>query len=124
NTQAVESALPEHHLAEAREIGAGREQTGVTGDAAHGARGRIMNDAAQIALGRGYTASQCGWRLKSGVGHPERRIEVFPRVLVERLAAEATDDFAQQDEIDIAVDEALSRRGGWLIGKRQPDPAL
>jgi hypothetical protein len=40
------------------------------------------------------------------------------------LAAEPVNDFAQQDEIDVAIDEAHSRRAGGLGGAGQMDASV
>ena len=62
--------------------------------------------------------------LKHGLLHAQRLEDGFARVLVERLAAQAVHDFAQQDEIDVAIDEARAGRPGGLFDERAADAGV
>ena len=63
------------------------------------------------ALGGGDARHQRGGGLEHGFLHAQRQEDVLAGIIGKHLAAEAVDDFAQQDEIDIAIDEAR-RPGG------------
>ena len=56
--------------------------------------------------------------------HAERQENVLARVLGEHLAAEAVDEFAEQDEIDVAIDVAGGGRAGGLEGVGEIDAVL
>ena len=49
------------------------------------------------------------------VDHAERLEDLAAGVAIERLAAHARDDVAEQEEVDVAVDEALARRRRWAL---------
>ena len=53
--------------------------------------------------------------------HPERLEDLSRRVLIQPLAAHAPDDVAEEKEVDVAVDEALARRGVRHFFDRAPD---
>ena len=119
------AAAAEQHPAEARQIGGGAEQAGVSGDAVHPPRRRIVDDAAQerhvgpVARprqrSRTLRSARFAARHDSGGRnvvslHAERLEDVRLRVAIERLAADAAHDVAEQEEIDVAVDEPLAGR--------------
>ena len=119
------SSAGEQHPAEARQVGRGAEQTRMSGDAVHPARSWIVHDAAQERVGPAARPGQRPARLgRRDARAPrfgrkklvsciaERFEDVRLRVSVEALAAHAADDVAEQKEVDVAVDEALARRGG------------
>ncbi len=136
---AVQRALAEQHAAEARQIVGGGEHPGVAGDAAHPPRRRIVHDAAQHRRGRcrgraGHARlvrraplrrrdprHQRRARPERGVAHAERREDAFLRVAIERQPADLLDDPAEQDEVDVAVDDALvdARHRHLVDGQRQ-----
>ena len=88
-------------------------------DAAHIAGRVVVNFAAQGLAGhridfRGRDAGAEGRsRKKRRFQHAERLVEIFARVFVERLAGEPVDDFTEQDEVDVAVNEFDA---GWARG--------
>ena len=100
----------------------------MAGDAAHPARRRIVHDAAEerrigfvarprqrlAALGRRDARPERLGRQKHRLLHPERLEDVPRRVPIDPLAAHALDDVAQEEEVDVAVDEPLA-------GPRQRD---
>ena len=63
-----------------------------------------------MQLGRSDPAQHDSGRRECGVGHAERRKDSVVRETDRAEAAHATDDVAQQEEIDVAVDEARARR--------------
>ena len=119
----------EQHAAETREVGGGAEQTRVAGDAVHPARGRIVDDrrAGTARSRRLATHGHASGRQRS-VGAIRGRSDSGGRnvvsfmpsgskicgfgILVEPLAADAADDVAEQEEVDVAVDEPLAWRRG------------
>ena len=103
----VELPAAEQHAAEAGEIGGRGKESGVTGDAVHGARRGVMHDPAQHRAGgefRGSDASKLGGGGdKPGVGEPEGLENFFCRIGVEREAAGDPHEFTEDDEVDVAV---------------------
>ena len=67
-------------------------------------------------LGRRDARPERRPRQEHRVAHPERFEDFLPRELVQRLAAHATHDVAEEDVVDVAVDEALAgaRRRDFL----------
>ena len=144
DARAVVGAAGEQHPAEDRQIGGRAEETGVAGHAAHPPRRRIVDDAAQhlrlrslagpcegqAALGRRDARPQARGRQEHRVLHAERIEDLLLRELVERLAAHAPNDVAEQEEVDVAVDEPLAgrRRRHFLDGERdrgvRPGPGV
>src|SRR5205085_1130470 len=61
-------------------------------------------------LRRRDARAQGGDRFETRVAQAERHVDVAARKLVERLPAHAMHDFAERDEIDVAIDEARARR--------------
>ena len=61
-----------------------------------------------------------GGRIEGRVLHPQRLEDLLAREPVERQTADATDDVAEQEEVDVAVDEPLPRlrRGNLVDGER------
>ena len=129
-------AAAEQHPAEDGEVGGGAEQPRVAGDAAHAPGGRVVHDAAQqLRGGRLRTASQrpqqrsvgaIRGRIAAGGRnvvslHAQRLEDPLPRELIERYAAHAADDVAEQKEVDVAVDEALAGRRGRHFFDRERD---
>src|SRR5665213_967659 len=102
---------------------------GVAGDAAHETGCGIVNDAPQDGAVflhfRGRDARlQCGIRQVAGVLHAERIAEDLFRVVVFGHAAPSLNNFAQQDEIDIAVNEFRSRRVNRLFDEGAMNPGF
>ena len=90
------------------------EEPRVPGHSAHVARGRIVHDAPQQCavlelLGRRDALEQRGRRAKQRLAHAQRLENALSRELLQRHSAQLVDDLAQQNEIDVAVDEALVR---------------
>ena len=135
DTRTPVAAAAEQHPAEDGQIRSRCEQPGVPGDTIHAARRGVVDDPAEHrhvgtlagpAVGcaplRGRDARlQRGWRIEHRLGHPERREDVFVREPVERLPADSLDDLAEQEEIDVAVDESRARRGGRNLLHRELD---
>ena len=63
-------------------------------------------------------------RQEHGFLHAQRQEDVPPRVIGEHLAAQPVNDFAQQDEIDVAIDEAHARRAGGPGGAGETDAGV
>ena len=131
-------AAVQQHPAEAREVGGGAEQPGVAGHAAHAPRRRIVHDAAQHRRGgpphghaSGAQASVGAMRLASDGGRQKHRVAHAERLEDARLremrrasrALDARDDLAEQEEVDVAVDEPLPGRGdGHFLGGAAGSP--
>ena len=106
----------------------------MAGHSPHPARGRIVHDPAQhghlwtltrpaigrAALGRRDPRRERRRRIEHRVLHPERLEDAFAREAIEGQPAHALDDVAEEEEVDVAVDEALARprRGHFVDGKR------
>ncbi len=73
--------------------------------------------------GRDARLEACG-RQEHSVVHAERLVEIFTGVIVQHFSAQPVDDFGEQDEIDIAIDEAQAGRTGGLIDERAGDAGL
>ena len=117
--------LPSSMRANSLQIARGAEEAGVSGDAAHAPRRRIVHDAAQrrrvgtlarpriligAALGRRDARQQRLRRQEAGLRHAERPEHARLQVRIERLPGDARDDVAEQEEVDVAVDERLAGR--------------
>ncbi len=108
------------------------------GHAPHSSRGRVVDDSPQHHLARrgaaggqraqrvGAAAGLCGgdarrqrgWGIEHRVAHTEWREHAAPEEGVEWRVAHARHDFAEQKEIDVAVNEPPSRgRGQRLLGR-------
>src|SRR6185369_6267499 len=104
-------AEPEHHFRKFRQIGGGGEKPSVAGNAAHETSGFIMDDAAERRstwrdrLSRRNPATQGGWREEHGLGHSKETEHLCLCVFGQRLMTGPAYDFAEQDVIDVAVDE-------------------
>ncbi len=66
---------------------------------------------------------RCGGA-KCGVAHAQRLENLFAGELIEGLAAHAVDDFAQQLEIDVAIDETLTGRPGGLVDEHSSNASV
>ena len=107
-------AARQHHLRELREVVGGGEHAGMARDAAHAIGDRILDVApAQFAafdVGRRDAVP----RAKAAAGRWCRACRAAGRCAwrhrLQRLARDAPHDLAQDDEVDVAVDEA--RAGG------------
>ena len=53
--------------------------------------------------------------------HPERLEDLLSGKQIQRLSADAPDDVAEQEEVDVAVDEPLAGRRCWHLLDRQRD---
>ena len=90
-------------------------------DSAHVARRGIVHDAAPRLAGGGVhfggrdARAQRSGRKKHRVAHAERLVDLLANELVQGLAADPANDFAQKLEIDIAIDEAFAGRIGGLV---------
>ena len=96
------------------DIAGGAEESRVTGDAAHAARGWIVHDSAEhdavFVLRRRDAAAPACRRKKARVLQAQRSGQVALLVLVEGQAGELLDERAQHDEVDVAVAKLHSRR--------------
>ncbi len=124
DAHAVQLAAVEQHLREFCQVIGGGEHAGVSGHSAHAAGGGVMDHPAQRNLALGHALGgrdaghQLGRRIEHGVGHAQRLEDVVVRVIRNHLPAEAMDQLAHQDEIDIAIDEVCAGRAGGLDGVR------
>src|SRR5439155_14475418 len=116
NTNAAVFAAADHHLGVDRHVFRRREQPRVARDAAEQMSSRVV----YVTLNP-FSLALLGWRrsrLKSfarqiaGLFHAERPKDVFLRKLMHSLTADAADNLAEQNEIDVGVNE--SRAGGCL----------
>lgn len=119
------AAAVEKHLTENREVVSGGEKSRVTCNAADGTRARVVRNAAKnvAKAGAGLRSGRqinffsrgnvgnprCG-RKKTRVLHAERAIKILRGIFVEALASDALDQFAEQNEIRVAVNEAVAGR--------------
>ena len=111
----------------------------MTSDAAHPSSGRVVHDAPErnadagagragdiarrlvraARLGRRDARTQRDGRLERRVFHPKRPEHAIVDKGLERRLAHARDDFAQQLEVDVSVDEPVRRgRQHFLRGER------
>src|SRR3989442_15333619 len=107
----------------------------MAGDAGHPARRRIVHDAAEerrigFVAGPRERLTALRWRdarperlgrKKHRLFHPERLEDVPRRVPIDPLAAHALDDVAQEEEVDVAVDEPLAWPRQRHLFTRAPD---
>jgi hypothetical protein len=117
----------ENHLAELPEVVRGGEDAGLTRHPSHVARRWIVHYAAQQRavlqhLGRRNARNQCRRGKIAGLFHAQRIEDHLPHVFVLGQAAQAVHDLAQQNEVDVAVDELRFRRIGRLVGERAVIP--
>ena len=129
------TAAVEQHLAERRQVGRRAEEPRVPGDAAHPARRWIMDHAAQhlqvrslarpavrrALLRRRHARLERRRRQEHRVLHAERLENIPARELVERQPADPANDVAEQEVVDVAVDEPFARRGGGDLAHRELD---
>ena len=104
----------DERVRDARDVARRREQPGVTGDAAHGARIVVVDHAAQVAFAR--SAGGRVARAKRGAD-AERLRDAAREGCIERFAERALDGLAEQDEAEIAVARdwrrAATRAARW-----------
>ena len=135
----VQLAAGEQHSREAGQVLRRSEQSGMAGDAAHATGRGIVHDPAEregvrplagplvhflAALGRCDSRPEIGPRQEPGVAHPERAKQDLLRVDVQRFPAGDADDFAEQEVVDVAIDEALARRRGQHLVPRELDGSV
>ena len=132
HADAVVRAAAEQHLAEPREVAGGAEQPGVTGHPAHAPCRRVVHVPPQhgragtaagprqrsARLGRGDPGHQRRRRIEGGVGHGQGLEDPLLRESIEEQPADLFDDFGQQHEVQIAVDEPLAGRRDRRQGNR------
>ena len=138
---AVERPAVQQHAAEARQVCSGAEQACMAGNAAHAPCRRVVHDAAQHRRVRSAARPASGGRVRSARSSgrsaaggrnvvsriPSGSKMCVARKRVEALPAHARDDLAEQEEVDVAVDEplALARQRAlprWRAGSRPPAP--
>ncbi len=118
---AVEFAVGEDHAGEAGEVGGGGEEAGVAGDAVHEAGGGVVDDAEEGSggfgelFGGGDAGAEGGGRVELGLGHAEGEEDLLAGELIEGEGGDAADDFAEEDEVDVGVDEAFAGGGDGFI---------
>ena len=114
HAHAVQFAVVEQHAAEPGEVGRGGEEPGMAGHAAGLASPRVVHRAAQplaVLKGVGRNAIMLGgWRIVAGVSHFQRAEDFIFAEDIQSLAADAPDDFIEQLEIDVAVNEHRAGR--------------
>src|SRR5579863_3912083 len=124
-------AIGEHHAAEDGEVVNSGKQTCVACDAAHLTRTRIVNYAAQDMSRAGAGLRPRGqinffrgrdsrfpffWGQETRLAHTQRRIDFVCEEFVEGKATYASDNFTEEDESGIAVNETSARRRGERLG--------
>ena len=116
NADAVRLSHAEQHVGILGEIVGGSKKTGIAGDAAHIAGGRIVYHAAKrlaclvIDFGGCDARDQRRRRQKAGVVHLERRVNLSVREVGDGLARDAMHDFGEKNIVDVAIDEARAGR--------------
>ena len=132
---AIQRPARQQHPGKPRQIRGRAEQPCVASDATHPTGGRIVHHAAErrrsrplarplvhlvAALGRRDAGAQALSGEESGVAHGKRGEHHLSRVDVQRLAARHANDLAEQEVVDVAVDETLARRRGqhFVAGER------
>ena len=128
-THASQRALVQHHFTEPCQVIGGRKHSRVPCYAAHEARRVIVHHAAQHVpilqpLGGRYARAQRRRRIEHRLFHAQRSEDAIARVLVERLPAQPVHQLAQQNKIDVAIDETRARRTGGFIDGSQVDTGL
>ena len=131
-SHAVHRAAAQQHPTEDRQIGRRAEQPGVAGHTSHPARRRVVHRAAEhhgvrpvarptqrwTRLGRRNPWHQRRRRVEHRVAHAERHEDPLADVVLERQAGHPRHDLAEQEEVDVAVDEPLAwRRQQHLLGR-------
>ena len=115
-------AQVQHHLSELRQIVRRRKQPRVPGHAAHHSRRRVVHNPAQrhavLVLRRRNARAPALRRQEPRLTHAQRPEDLLLGEFIERLAAHHAHDLAQQNEIDVAVNEMFARRRARLVGQR------
>ncbi len=112
----------QHRLRELRQVVRGREHSGVSSHSAHGSRRGIVHDPPQhgsgtlVVLGGSNARGPGLRRIERCHGHAERAEDKVLRVLIERRATHPLHQFAQHDEVDVAVQENRAGRIHQLFG--------
>src|SRR5262249_16726316 len=120
-------ATVQHHLRKPGEVVPSRENSGMAGYAAHVARGGIVHRTAPrpsrggVNCCRRDARHQSRSRLESSVAQTQWLEELLTRELIQRLAADAPDDFAQQFKVDVAIDKTLTGRTDGFLRERLAD---
>ncbi len=130
NSSAVVNAAIQNHLAKNRQIIHGRKQPGMTRDATHAKRSRIVYLAAEPLLAfrpgirariaqivhlttslfcRRNARSKFRVRTETRVSHAKWNENILARKFIEHLSTDAMNHFAQRDVIDVTIDEACAR---------------
>lgn len=111
-------------MGEAGEVRGIGEEAGVAGDAVHEAGGGIVDDAAEgsghfgVKLRGGDARAEGGGGIEPGLGHAEGKEDLIAGEFVEGLSGDAADHFAQEDEVDVRVNEAFAGGGDGFIDER------
>ena len=84
-----------------------------------------MHDAAQHLpvghFGRRDARELVGGREKAGVAHAERPEDFLRRIFIEAPTAREADEFAEDDEVDVGVNERAARHAAELFLRRKID---
>ena len=116
----------QNHLTELRQVRGGGEQAGVSGHTAHEAGRGVVHHATQdgtvLLRFRGSDPGrERGCREVGGVLHAQGFKQDASNVFVFRLAGHLMDDFAEEHEIDIAVDKLGTEGIDGFIQQSPPD---
>lgn len=111
-----------------RYMGGVAGHAGMPCHAAHVPCGGIMDRAAQERALDDFRGSDprapFRGRVEGGFRHPQRQEHLFAGELVQRSSRHHAHDLAQQDEVDVGVDEPLSGLGHGLVHERFGDARL
>ncbi len=124
---AVEFAPGQHHAGEAGDIGRGGKNAGAAADASQTAGSGIVNRSAGCGFGAGQFGGRDagepgGWRTVAGFPHAEWCPNLAAGESVQGFARDAMDDFRQENEIEVAVEDAGARfRDGFTAHDPRQD---
>ena len=123
--RAVQLAQVEHHAGVAGQIGRGGEDPGVAGHPAHETGRRIMRHAPQhhsVGHPGGRDAREFFLVGKiAGINHLQGLVDFPGAKFIQGRMGNAGDDFAEQDEIDVAVEKFPAGRGLGFHGAGHAD---
>ena len=128
NAHAVQVAQVKQHPGVAGQIGGGCEQAGMTGNAAHVTRGRIVHCSTQNRsvdpLGRRDAEELRGRRQITGVSHFQRLINFTRDEFIQLHSAYAPHHFAEQEKVDVAVTKGRVGRRHELFRARHANGSV
>src|SRR4051812_21246370 len=126
NVNTVEFTLVEEHAGIASQVRSGAEKAGMAGDSVHATSGGVMDgtaeDLAGILFALGWGDAAALRRKESGLGHFQRLEQFGFHEGVKGFAADAMNDFAEYEEIDVAIAEECPCGIDRFLGTGQLNP--